>query len=60
MGQAPETRFARNGDVHLAYQVVGDGAIDVLFIDSWFHHVEMGRSCAVAAGHSVRLRARAG
>ncbi len=35
-----ETRFAKTGDVHIAYQVVGDGPIDVLFIDTWVHHVE--------------------
>jgi hypothetical protein len=29
-----ETRFAKVGDVHIAYQVVGDGPIDVLFIPS--------------------------
>lgn len=35
-----ETRFARIGDVHIAYQVVGDGPIDILFVDTWVHHVE--------------------
>jgi hypothetical protein len=34
------TRFARNGDVHLAYQVAGDGPVDILFVDTWVHHVE--------------------
>src|SRR4029077_1380450 len=37
----PTTRFARNGDVHLAYQVVGDGPVDLLFVDDWVHHVEL-------------------
>ena len=36
----PETRFARNGDIHLAYQAVGSGPIDLLLIDTWVHHVE--------------------
>jgi hypothetical protein len=36
----PQTRFARVGDVHIAYQVVGDGPLDVLFVDTWVHHVE--------------------
>ncbi len=31
MGQ-PATRYARSGDVHIAYQVSGDGPIDVLLI----------------------------
>ena len=41
MREAPETRFARNGDVHLAYQIMGSGPIDLLLVDSWVHHVEM-------------------
>lgn len=41
MADVPATRFARNGDVHLAYQVVGDGPIDLLFVDDWVHHVEL-------------------
>jgi hypothetical protein len=27
----PETRYARSGDVSIAYQVVGEGPFDVLF-----------------------------
>lgn len=38
--QRPETRYARSGDVHLAYQVVGEGPIDVLFIDQWWSNVD--------------------
>jgi class 3 adenylate cyclase len=40
MPDPQETRFAKTGDVHIAYQVVGDGPIDILFIDTWVHHVE--------------------
>jgi class 3 adenylate cyclase len=32
MVNVPETRYARDGDVHLAYQVVGDGGPDLLFV----------------------------
>jgi class 3 adenylate cyclase len=28
----PEVRYARNGDVSLAYQIVGDGPFDLLFV----------------------------
>ena len=38
--ETPETRFARNGDVHLAYQTVGTGPRDLLLVDTWVHHVE--------------------
>ena len=36
----PETRYARSGDVHIAYQTVGDGPLDVLFIDQWWSNVD--------------------
>ena len=30
MTEIPETRYARSGDAHVAYQVLGDGPIDLL------------------------------
>ena len=36
----PETRYARSGDVHIAYQVVGDGPIDLLWVPTWIWQVE--------------------
>ena len=35
-----ETRYARNGDAHIAYRVVGDGAVDIVLVANWFSHVE--------------------
>lgn len=32
---APETRYTTSGDVHLAYQVVGEGPLDIVFLSSW-------------------------
>jgi hypothetical protein len=29
----PETRYARNGPIHLAYQVLGSGPPDVLVVN---------------------------
>src|SRR5438874_11493109 len=37
---APETRYARSGDVHIAYQVVGDGPVDLVYVPSWISQVE--------------------
>ena len=34
----PETRYARVGDGHIAYQVVGDGPIDLVWVGAWFSH----------------------
>jgi pimeloyl-ACP methyl ester carboxylesterase len=31
----PETRYTRNGDVNIAYQVVGDGPLDLVFVHGW-------------------------
>jgi pimeloyl-ACP methyl ester carboxylesterase len=37
----PETRFARSGDVHIAYQVVGDGPIDLVYVPGWVSNIEL-------------------
>jgi class 3 adenylate cyclase len=37
---APETRYARSGEIHIAYQVVGDGAVDLLWVPTWIWEVE--------------------
>jgi pimeloyl-ACP methyl ester carboxylesterase len=39
--QVPETRYARSGDVNIAYQVVGDGRVDLLWIPVFAQHVEL-------------------
>jgi class 3 adenylate cyclase len=41
VGQVPETRYARTAaGVHIAYQVVGEGALDLVFIPDWVSHVD--------------------
>jgi class 3 adenylate cyclase len=36
----PETRYAKSGDVNIAYQVVGHGDVDLVFVPGWVSHVE--------------------
>jgi predicted nucleic acid-binding protein len=36
----PETRYAKSGNVHIAYQVVGDGPIDLVLVPGFTSHVE--------------------
>ncbi len=36
----PETRYARRGDDYIAYQTVGNGPPDILFMSAWFSHVD--------------------
>jgi pimeloyl-ACP methyl ester carboxylesterase len=37
----PETRYARSGDVNIAYQVVGEGPRDLVFVPGWVSNVEL-------------------
>ena len=37
---APEVRYVRSGDVHIAYQVVGTGPIDLLVAPGFVSHLE--------------------
>jgi pimeloyl-ACP methyl ester carboxylesterase len=36
-----ETRYAKSGDVHVAYQVNGDGPFDVVFVPGFVSHLEI-------------------
>ena len=40
MDETPETRYAKSGDVHVAYQVIGDGPLDVISSPGWISHME--------------------
>jgi pimeloyl-ACP methyl ester carboxylesterase len=37
---APQTRYARSGQFHIAYQLVGDGPIDLVFVPGWVSNIE--------------------
>jgi pimeloyl-ACP methyl ester carboxylesterase len=36
-----ETKYARSGDVHIAYQVTGSGPMDVVFVPGFVSHLEL-------------------
>ena len=36
-----ETRYTRSGSVHLAYQVLGEGPPDLVFVSGWVSHIEL-------------------
>ena len=40
MQQIPTTRYAKSGDVHIAYQVLGEGPIDLVVVPGWVTNVE--------------------
>jgi pimeloyl-ACP methyl ester carboxylesterase len=39
---APETRYAKSGDVSIAYQVVGAGQNDIVFVPGFVSNLELG------------------
>ncbi len=36
----PDTRYARSGDVNIAYQVLGSGPLDLVLVPGWVSHLE--------------------
>jgi len=37
---APKTRYARSGDVNIAYQIAGKGPIDLVYVPGWVSNIE--------------------
>jgi pimeloyl-ACP methyl ester carboxylesterase len=40
MESVPETRYAKSGRYHIAFQVVGNGPLDIVFVPGFVSHVE--------------------
>jgi class 3 adenylate cyclase len=55
MAAAPETHYARDGDAHLAYQVVGDRGPDLLFVPTATFPIDVLWDEPTVAGHLRRL-----
>jgi pimeloyl-ACP methyl ester carboxylesterase/plasmid stabilization system protein ParE len=36
----PETKYAKSGDTHIAYQVFGSGALDLVYVPGFVSHLE--------------------
>ncbi len=51
----PETKYAKSGDVHIAYQVVGDGPIDLVLTLGWVSNVEFNWEVPFVATMFERL-----
>jgi class 3 adenylate cyclase len=52
---APETRYARSGNVNIAYQVVGEGPFDLVYVPGWVSNVEAMWEEPAMAGFLDRL-----
>jgi class 3 adenylate cyclase len=51
----PETRYARNGEVSIAYQVFGEGPFDMVLLLPWGSHVELAWDVPVLRALFERL-----
>ena len=51
----PETRYAKSGDVHIAYQVTGSGPIDVVLVPGFMSHLDADWDSPVATRLLQRL-----
>ena len=40
MTTMPTTKYAKSADVHIAYQVVGEGAQNLVLVPGWVSHIE--------------------
>jgi pimeloyl-ACP methyl ester carboxylesterase len=49
----PETRYALSGDVNLAYQVIGDGPVDIIVVPGFISHIEFRHELP---GYTASLR----
>src|SRR5215813_230223 len=38
----PETKYAKSGDINVAYQVLGNGPIDLIYVPGWVSNLEYG------------------
>ncbi len=37
----PTTQYARSGDYHIAYQVLGEGPPDLVYVPGWISHLDL-------------------
>src|SRR2546423_7724633 len=37
----PVTRYAKSGEFDIAYQVLGDGPVDLVFVPGWISHLDL-------------------
>ena len=55
MSAPAETRYAKSGDVHIAYQVVGEGSLDLVFVPGFVSNLEAAWELPIRARFFRRL-----
>ena len=55
MNDTPEARYAKSGDTYIAYQVMGEGPFDLVFVPGFISHVEIQMELPAYASFFGRL-----
>ncbi len=55
MGSVPKTRYAQSGSVQIAYQVVGEGPVDLVFSPWWWNNLDTQWDDPLVAAFLERL-----
>jgi pimeloyl-ACP methyl ester carboxylesterase/AraC-like DNA-binding protein len=51
----PKTRYTKSGDINIAYQVIGNGPIDIVYIPGWVSNIDMMWAEPRLAAFLIRL-----
>jgi class 3 adenylate cyclase len=55
MSSMPETRYAKSGDTYIAYQVMGEGPFDLIFVPGFISHLDLNLELPFSARFFARL-----
>jgi class 3 adenylate cyclase/pimeloyl-ACP methyl ester carboxylesterase len=55
MARKPETRYAKSGDTHIAYQLTGSAPLDLVLVPGFISHLELGWEEPRSARYLERL-----
>jgi pimeloyl-ACP methyl ester carboxylesterase len=55
MSGIPETRYAKSGDNYVAYQVMGEGPFDLVYVPGFISHLDLHMESPVSANFFRRL-----
>ena len=55
MSSIPETRYAKSGNTYIAYQVMGEGPFDLVFVPGFLTHLDMQMEQPLYASFMRRL-----
>ena len=53
--EAPRTQYTKSGDVNIAYQVVGEGPFDLVYVPGWVTNLEYGWESPLVTRYYERL-----